>query len=483
MPIAKAFPDCAAGGDTGLSLSWSAPATVTPAAGVTTADVVWPAATGGVEPYHYDRFGVSYDSQAGSTTALYSHTGDPGTTSITGLVNGQTIVLARRVTDAAGESRIVQAVVRVAAGAATLTFASQPAGQADLVSTTTAVTLGTWGAASGGTAPYSYAVTEVSGNGTTIGGSNTGPWTASGLTAGTTYVFLMTVTDAALAKGYSVITVSVAASNQLGQWLEVDVVNLQDANWTDPGTITATTQSTTAWYATLNDALGNPRLYLYNNVADSRTITWSQADGLKLVNGAITTQPTIGFWSPGWAALMGGSRRDLWMIEAVLEGEEPAGNGAFVHMCGISTSGTTMATSPGTGVRFTESTSNVIIGRAFSYISGFGTSTLQTLSGSPRNWKGSLQLTIADSRRHDIHFNVGATDFCTPQSGLRVRVNATATNLTAVNAESASDGFPWFDTSIQSRTKFWIYHDGSSTTGSWIKVKKLRLLRMIQGSN
>ena len=485
MPIAKAFPDCASG-VTDLALSWVPPSTSSVAAGQTSAVIDWGEATGGTAPYFYSNPGVSFDSQAGSTTALYATTGssaDPGVTTASGLVNGQTIVLARQVTDATGASRIVQAVVRVAAGAATLSFASAPSNQTGLASTTTSATIGTWGSASGGTGPYSYAVTEVSGNGTTIAGSNQGPWTVSGLTAGLTYVFLMTVTDALLAKGYSVVTISVEASDQLGRWIEVDSVDFTDANWTDPGTITSTTQSTTAWYATLNDALGNPRCYLYNNVADSRTITLSQTDGVKIVNGATTTQPTIGFWPAGWSAMLGGSRRDVWLIEAVIAGEEPSGNGAFTHMCGISTNGTTLATSPGTGLRFTESSSNVIIGRAFTYISGFGTSTLQTLTGGPRTWAASLQVTIADSRRHDIFTNFGATDFCTPYSGLRVRTNATATNLTAVNAESASDGFPWFDTSIQSRTKFWVYHDGSSTTGASIKVKKLRLLRMIQGSN
>ena len=165
-----------------------------------------------------------------------------------------------------------------------------------------------------------------------------------------------------------------------------------------------------------------------------------------------------------------------------MEGEEPAGNGAFVHMNGISTNATTMATSPGCGLRVTESSSNVIIARAFSYISGFTTSTLQTLTGGPRIWRASIQATIVDSRRHDIYANIGATDFCEPQSGLRVRVQATSTSMTAVNADVASDGFPWFDASIGSRVKWWMYHDGSATSGSALRLKKLRLLRMPLGS-
>lgn len=462
------------------ALAWAAPATVSRPAGSTGATVTWPTPTGGVEPYVYTSPGVVYDSQTSSTLAAYSTT--DLTTSITNLVNGQVIVLTRVVTDGAGTQLAIQAVVTVGAAAATLTFSSSPANQS-LAWTSSSVTLGTWGAASGGTGPYSYAVTEISGGGTTLSGSGLGSWGAIGLNPGSTYAYLMTATDSLGAKGYSVVTVTVAQAPSLGSYEEVDAVDFTDSDWTAFST-TATTASSTAWYATLYGADGvTPRCYLYNNVTDSRTITLNPSSvGLQLVNGATTTQPTIGAWPAGWTSMLGGSRKDVWVIEAVLEGEEPAGTAAFTHMCGISTSATTLATSPGTGVRVTESTSNVILMRAFSYISGFTTSTIQTITGGPRIWRCSTQITIADSRRHDIYTSVGSTDFKTPESGGRVRCQATSTSMTALGAESASDGFPWFDTSIGSRTKFWLYHDGSATTGSALRLRKLRLLRLVNGS-
>jgi protocatechuate 3,4-dioxygenase beta subunit len=462
------------------ALEWGAPATVSRPTGSTTATVTWNAVTGGVTPYVYGEPGVIYDSQGGSTTALYSTAGL--TTSITGLVNTQVVVLARQVTDAAGSVLSVQAVATVNASAAPLTFASTPANQT-LVSSSTSVTLGSWGAASGGTGPYTYAVTDISGGATAISGSGVGPWSAAGLTAGFTYAFLMTATDSLGAKGYSVVTITVEQENNLGRWLLVSSVDFTDADWTAFST-TSTVQSTTAWYETLYAADGTtPRCYLYNNVAATRTITLSPSSvGLQLVNGATTSQPTIGVWPAGWTPILGGARRDAWLIEAVMEGEEPAGATAFVHMNGISSSQTTMATSPGTGLRATDSTSNVIILRAFSYISGFTTSTLQTLTASPRIWRASIQTTIVDSRRHDIYTNVGATDFCEPQAGLRVRVQATSTSMTAVNADVASDGFAWFSSAIADRVKWWMYHDGAATSGSALRLKKLRLLRMPSGS-
>jgi len=478
MPIVPIF---GGGGSTPAPpLAWAAPATVSRPLGSTTATINWAAATGGTAPYTYATPGVAFDSQAGSTTALYSTTSL--TTDVTGLVNGQVIVLSRDVVDATGATLQVQAVVTVSAGTATLTFGSAPADQA-LASDATSVLLGTWGAASGGTGPYTYAVTDVSGATTTLSGSGVGPWAALGFSPGRTYVYLMTATDSLGAKGYSYITITVAASATLGEYVVEDEVDFTDADWTAFST-TSTTASTTAWYATLYGADGvTPRCYLYNNVTDARTITLNPSStGLQLVNGSTATQPTIGVWPAGWDAMRGGARRDVWMVEAVYEGEEPAGTAAFVHMCGISTNGTTMATSPGTGIRVTESSSNVIIMRAFSYISGFTTSTIQTITGGPRNYKVAVQLTVADSRRHDIYANVGSTDFCTPETGLRVRVQATSTSMTAVNADVASDGFPWFDLGIQNRTKFWLYHDGAATTGSFLRLKKLRLLRLPLGS-
>lgn len=313
MPIVPVF----GGGSTPSSapLTWAAPATVSRPLGSTTATINWPAASGGTAPYTYSTPGVAFDSQAGSTTALYSTT--DLVTSVTGLANGQVIVLSRNVTDAAGATLQVQAVVTVTAGLATLTFGSEPSGQA-LASDATSVELGTWGAASGGIGPYTYAVTDVSGATTMLSGSGVGPWKALGLSPGRTYVYLMTATDSLGAKGYSYVTITVAASATLGEYIVQDEVDFTDADWTAIST-TSTIASTTAWYATLYGADGvTPRCYLYNNNTEARTITLNPSStGLELANGSTTVQPTIGVWPAGWSAMLGGSRRDVWMVEAV----------------------------------------------------------------------------------------------------------------------------------------------------------------------
>lgn len=464
------------------ALSWAAPATTAVAAGNTSAVLTWTTPTGGTAPYEYSDPGVVYDTQAASTTVSLSTAGaGAGATTVSGLINGQTVLLQRTVTDAAGTMRIVQGAVTVSATAAGVTAGTAPAGQA-LAAGTTAVTIGTWGAPSGGTGPYSYAVTELAGSGVTITGSGLGAWSASGLTDGVTYVFLLTITDSLSAKGYSVVTVSVSPSSALGGYELLDEVDFTDADWTAT-TITATTASTSAWYATLMAADGTtPRVYLYNNMTDARTITLSPSgNGLQLANGGTTLNPTIGVWPAGWTPLLGGSRRDAWMIEAVMEGEEPAGSGTFTHMLGISVDGTTMATPPGTGFRVKESGASMIV-RAFSYISGFTEQAVQSVTtGATRVWRAAAQITVCDQRRHDVFFNIGATDFRDPETGQRVRVQSSSTSMTAPGADVVAT-FAWFATTIQNRLKFWMYHDGVATSGSYIRLRKLRLLRMPRGS-
>lgn len=464
------------------ALAWEAPTTGTATAGSTSVVVTWATPTGGVEPYTYTDPGITYDSQAASSTAALSQAGaGAGATTVSGLVNGQVVVLQRTVTDAEGTPRTVQGVATVAPAAATITPGTAPAGQA-LAAGATSVTIGTWGAPSGGTGPYTYAVTELGGSGVTISGSGLGAWSAVGLSDGITYAFLLTVTDSLSAKGYSVVTVSVAPSEALGGYILRDHTDFTDADWTALSSTNNTT-STSAWQHTLYEADGTtPRAYIYNNVADSRSLTLSPSgSGLVLSNGATTSQPTIGVWPAGWTPLLGGPRRSAWLVRAVIEGEEPAGVGAFTHMLGISVDGTTMATSPGTGFRVKESGSNLAI-RAFSYISGFAEQTVQPVAaGATRRWRAEVQITICDQRRHDVFFNVGATTPRDPETGVRVRIQSSSTSMTAPNADVAAT-FAWFASTIQSRLKFWMYHDGTATSGSYIALKSLSLFEMPRGS-
>lgn len=480
MPIVPVFPD--SGGTptpSPLDLAWAAPASTAVAAGNTSAAITWNTATGGTAPYTYGNAGVVYDSQAASTTALLSTVGTPGTTTVSGLVNGQTVIVERSVTDAVGTVITVQGAVTIAATAAGVTSGAAPASQS-LPTNTTDATLGTWGAPSGGTGPYTYAVTDISGGGTTITGSGLGPYTVSGLTNGFTFVYLLTITDSLGAKGYSITTISVAANADV--WEVVDELDFTDANWTAFST-TSTTTSTVAWYATLYAADGvTPRAYIYNNVADARTLSISPSStGLVLTNGAITVQPTVGIWPAGWTPMLGGSRRDVWLMEAIFGGEEPSGSGAFGHHCNLNTNTTTAVSTPGTGLRVINSSTNIRLG-ASSYITAFADQAVQTLTaGATRAYTCGVQVTIADSRRHDVYLRANATDYGSPLSGQRVRVQATSTAMTAPGADVTTSA-AWFATTISGRAKCWIYHDGVATSGSFVRLLKVRLLRKPNGS-
>ena len=464
------------------ALSWAAPATGTAAAGQTSATITWATPTGGTPAYSYGAASVVYDSQGASTTASLSTSGGgAGATTVSGLVNGQVVAVSRTVTDADGATVTVQGVAAIASAAATLTPGTAPAGQT-LAAGTTSVTIGTWGAPSGGTPAYTYAVTELSGGGTTISGSGLGPYSAAGLSDGQTYAYLLTITDSLGAKGYSVVTVSVAAGTGLGAWEEVARCDFTDADWTALSSTDATV-SGSAWQHVLYEADGTtPRAYVLNGSSEGRTLSISPSGaGLVLVNSAITTSPSVLVWPAGWTALIGASRRDAWLIEAVVEGEEPTGSAAFVHLANLTTNNSTPATTPGTGVRVTSTGANILV-QAYSYITSPTGTTVQTVTaGATRVWRASVQVTIADFRRHDVHVSIGATDYRDPQTGSRVRVQATSTSQTAVGADVTTSS-AWGGTSIGGRTKWGIYHDGSATTGSAIRLKKLRLLRMPLGS-
>lgn len=461
-------------------LAWTPPAATSVNAGTTTAAIVWPTPTGGRTPYTYSNVSVVFDSQAELTVASFTTTGSPGTTDFSSLVNGQTIVVSRTVTDSAGETLTIQAAVTVGPLPATVTPGTAPANQT-LASGTTTVTIGTWGAPSGGVGPYTYGVTDISGGGTTVSGSGLGAWSASGLSDGQTYAYLLTVTDSLGAVGYSVVTVSVARVANLGLWVIEDELDFTDSDWTSFSS-TDTTASSTAWQRTIYAADGvTARAYVRNGSTQARTLSLSPSgNGLQLVNGTAAASPSVQVWPAGWTSLLGGSRRDSWMIEVLVEGEEPSGSTTFVHICGITTANTA-ATTPTTGLRVVNTSTNTVV-RAASYVSSFAEQSVQTVTaGATRRWSAGVQVTISDSRRHDIYVNVGASSFSDPQTGQRVRAQSPSSTMTTVGGE-ASTSASWFATTIGGRTAFTMYHDGSSTSGSYVRLKKIRLLRNPNGS-
>jgi hypothetical protein len=179
--------------------------------------------------------------------------------------------------------------------------------------------------------------------------------------------------------------------------------------------------------------------------------------------------------------MLGGSRRDAWMIEAIVAGTEPAGSAAFVHIFDISTSTSSGVVSPGTGIRNVNSGTGTSV-LAISYVIGLAQQTIQLIPTSVnRTYTCGFQVVIADSRREDIYVRTNATDYGSPQSGQRVRVQATSNGMTPPGGELPVSA-AWFATTIAGRTKFWLYHDGSATVGSNIQLRKLRLLRKVNGS-
>lgn len=169
------------------------------------------------------------------------------------------------------------------------------------------------------------------------------------------------------------------------------------------------------------------------------------------------------------------------MMEAIFGGDEPSGVSAFGHHCNLNTNTTSAVSTPATGARVINTSGNMSI-RAASYITSFADQAIQTLTaGATRAYTCGVQVTIADSRRHDVHIRPGATDFGDPQTGQRVRVQATSTAMTAPGADVTTSA-SWFATSISGRAKCWLYHDGSATSGSHVRLIKLRLLRKIDGS-
>lgn len=462
------------------ALSWAAPAATAVAAGNTSAVLTWTTPTGGTAPYTYSSPSVVYDSQGASTTVSLSTSGaGAGATTASGLVNGQVVILQRSLTDADGTPLSVQGVVSVGAASATLTLASAPAAVTRPAGSTTA-TIGTWGAATGGVGPYSYVVTEISDRGTTVGGSGLGPWTAAGLTDGQAYAYLMTATDSLGAIGLSVVTVTVAQGD--GGWVEMDRISFTDADWTAFSSSDATV-STTAWQHTLLAADGvTPRAYVLNTSSQARTLSISPSgSGLTLVNGGTTALPQVSVWPVGWESLRGGSREDAWMVEALVEGEEPTGTATFVHIAGITPS---VASTPGgtgslVGLRVINTSSSTRV-NAVSYVSSVQEVAVRTIApGSSRTWRYSMQVVIADSRRHPEYLTYDADDFCAPQSGLRVQPQQSSTTMTIGNNPTSA---AWFGTSIGGRTKILLYHDGSATVGSAVRLLGLRLLRKPNGS-
>lgn len=305
--------------------------------GSTTASITFNAPTGGSSSYTIGTIGLIFDS-----TDLYTASASGsglGAYSISGLVDNATYIFALTFTDTAtGDTLQAQAIISVNAGAATLTFSSTPANQ-NLPSTTVNATLGTWGAVSGGTGPYTYAVTELSLLGSGISGSGLGPYTVFNLSPGQSFVYLMTATDSLGAKGYSVVTLNIAAST--GAWEIVSDLDFTTADWTAFSS-TSVTASTTVPLLTIYAADGvTARAQIWNNNAQARRQELTPSSvGLILASTNATNTPSFKvvpldsagrnvFSTLAWST-------DTIKVEVVAYQEENAGTAAASSIMGFS---------------------------------------------------------------------------------------------------------------------------------------------------
>ena len=242
---------------------------------------------------------------------------------------------------------------------ASITFSSSPAVQT-LPNTVSTAVIPPWGAPTGGTAPYTYSLTQLGVDVLTVSGSDLGPYSIYGMTAGATYVFQITATDALGAKGYAITSVSTQPAT--ANWIVVQQTDFTDTNWTALSS-TDTTQSTTVPQLILYAADGvTKRAEIWNNSSQARRLELSPGgDGLILATESTGASPflkvvPIGATGQNVFQTLNYST-DIIKVEFIGYTEENAGTAAFVRLFGFGSASSNTAIqhgfriiSSGTGV-------------------------------------------------------------------------------------------------------------------------------------
>jgi hypothetical protein len=462
-------------------LSWTSPNAVSVGSTTTSASITWNAASGGSAPYSYSESFLSFDS-TGAYTASLSDV--DLVTTLSGMTTGGTYILEKTVTDALGKTLTLQAAFVVAPSAATLTPGSSPANQT-LSAGTLSASIGTWGAPSGGTAPYSYTLVETTGHGALILGSDLGPWGASGLTNGRSYAFLLTITDILGAKGYSVVTISIAYS--VPEWEEVITVDFTDANWTS-FINTGIVASALVKQATIYAADGTtPRIDIWNNSTQARELAIDPSStGLILKTTSAAASPSVKvvvlddtgqnvMQTLDW-------KNDLVKVEFLWETEEPSGSGAFSHLVGFSRLGTNTLNQH--GYRLVNTGSNILSQRR-SWTTSDSLVTEATITPSPsRKCQLQWEAYVTGSRTIESYGRTAASigDLpIIPRSGSYYMHQAVSQTLASIPTMTN------FADTAQGGWGFLMYVDGSAvdngtTTLSRGTLKKIRISRIPNGS-
>lgn len=451
--------------------------------GTTTTSVSFNAPTGGSSSYTIGTVGLIFDS-----TDLYTATASGsglGPYAISGLVDNATYIFALTFTDnRTGDTLQAQSIISVNAGAATLTFATTPPNQ-NLPSSTVNATLGTWGAVSGGTGPYTYAVTELSLLGSVIGGSGLGPYTVSNLSPGQSFVYLMTATDSLGAKGYSVVTLNVAAST--GAWEVVSELDFTTADWTAFSS-TAVTASTTVPLLTIYAADGvTARAQIWNNSASVRRQELTPGSvGLILASTNAAATPSfkvVPLDSAGRNVFTTlAYTTDMIKVEIIAYQEENAGSAAASCLVGFSSTPNNGSIQYGYDLIF----GTTLTPRRRSWVTTAYVTAQSaiTASGPYRILYGQWEAYITGSRVLESYANYTVAPLgyaTTPRSGKYYFAECASQTMTTTPALIS-----YGTTATATQFGVLLYLDGSTIDGganrSRVVLQKLRISRLPNGS-
>jgi len=298
----------------------------------------------------------------------------------------------------------------------------------------------------------------------------------AGLTDGVTYAFLLTITDSLGAKGYSVVTIAVAAVVSTGAWEVVGETDFADGDWTDLESAAAT--AATPQHLLYAADGTTQRAFTRNTNTAARTLILNGDEGITLRNGSTSVQPAVGIVPGGWNGMIAASRRDANILQMQVGGYEAAGSSSFVHVVGISTSSAN--SSPLMGFRVVNTGSNVLV-TFYSYYLADSVTLRTILTGADRRWSADFQLLILDGgSSHRAYITLNPTDWAEPMTGQRVSIQAPSRTLTLGDWPKAAS---WDTYTDSGRPAVVLYHDGGSATvtDSGVVVTKCRHLRLPNG--
>ena len=449
----------------------------------TSTTITFSAPTGGDGTYTIKTLELLYDSSENYTATSTGSGLGPYT--VSGLASGASYIFGLMFEDGQGQLFEAQAAISVNATVSPITFTTTPANQT-LPATATSAVIGTWGAPSGGTGPYTYAFAALGPVSVLTSGSDLGPYTAINLSAGNTYIFQITATDSLGAKGYSIVTIVTEAAT--ANWIVVQETDFTDSNWTAVDS-TDVTQSTTVPQFTLYAADGvTARAQVWNNTAQVRRLMLSPSgQGLILATTNTGASPSIKVIPLGALGINVFQTlnypTDMIKVEFLGFTDENAGTAAFTRLIGMATAFTNTGIQH--GFRIINSGSGVQPQRRSWTSSAVDVSQSVITTGATRKvwfqWEGYL----TGSRTVESYAQYSATTalgFPTVARSGRYYFHQAVSQVQTTTPVLVDFG----STNAANQFGFIMYNDGSVIdTGvdlSRIVLTKIRISRLINGS-